>query len=189
MLPLTWCRSLLHPEPVNRIRPLVVASLLCTLVQVGVARADQGEWQFGAGGGAYMGAATDDGGRVAPIGALSVTYALTDYWQLGLGVVAGAEVLAPTGPHGLAHVLLDGRFVLDAMTWVPYFTFGVGALIRDDPLDQRTDMTAHVGLGVDYRPSRQWSAGLIARYHFVLTDFAATVGPVEISLGVRFYLD
>ncbi len=123
------------------------------------------------------------------MGCLGVSYALTDYWQLGLAVTSGAEVLAPDSPHGLAHVLLDGRFVLDALTWVPFLTFGVGALFREADIGHETDMTAHLGLGVDYRPSRRWSFGLIIRYHFTLTDFTRTVGPVEISFGARLYLD
>ncbi len=151
--------------------------------------ADKGEWELAAGVGAHWSSDANSGSSLAPAAHVSVTAALTDYWQLGIGFIGGADVMASEGARGYTHVLLDARFVLDALKWVPYVTFGVGALVRESSPEWRNDLTAHVGLGVTYRPSRKWGLGVIARYHMALTDLERTTGPVEFSFSGHFYLD
>ncbi len=53
----------------------------------------------------------------------------------------------------------------------------------------RFDATAHLGGGVEYRPDRSWSLGLVFRYHATLTDLTGTVGPFDLSVTYSFYSD
>ncbi len=171
------------------------------------ARADQGELALSLGlttlqvsaSGLSDGAGADDlsAGRLGFLAHAGLTYSLTDYWQVAGLVEGGAGLLGGPDPEGLFQVLVDGRFVLDALTWVPYLTAGGGLLVRtlgpDAYYDQgaprpRLDATIHVGLGVDYRPRRDWALGAVARYHVVLTDLARTTGPVALTLtGSLFF--
>ena len=166
---------------------------LCILSS-GASRADKGEWQMAAGLGTHI-LVTSNGStsttQLAPTLQLGVAYAITDYWQLAIQLYGGAEVLQEKGPGGFAQALIEARFVLDALTWVPYLSVGFGTTVRDNPAPDATatDATAHLGIGVDYRPKRKWSIGLDARYNFLLTDFKGTTGPIQTTLTFKLYLD
>lgn len=185
--------------------PALVLALSVTLPRA--ARADQGELALSLGlttlqvtaSGLSDGAGADDL-SVARLGLLAhagLTYSLTDYWQLAGIVEGGVGLLDTPAPEGLVEVLVDGRFVIDALTWVPYLSFGGGLLLRGVGPDAyyqpggagpRLDATVHVGLGVDYRPRRAWALGAVARYHLVLTDLARTTGPIALTLtGSLFF--
>ena len=188
---LTTCVRPINAVQVRNLLPFlqVIVAIAMGVSLSGPALADKGEWELAVGLGTHLGSDVTEGMTVAPTAQVGVTASLTDYWQLGLGFIGGAEVLAPNSPMGQTHVILDARFVLDALQWVPYVTFGVGALIRESEPDWRTDLTGHIGLGVTYRPSRKWGVGIIARYHIALTDLDRTTGPVELSFAGHFYLD
>jgi opacity protein-like surface antigen len=168
--------------------------IIFTLLPSSPGRADKGEWQMAVGLGTHT-LVTSTGNnattQLAPTIQLGVAYALTDYWQLAIELFGGAEVLLKDGPGGFAQALIEARFVFDALTWVPYVGLGFGTTVRDAPSSDiiATDATAHVGIGVDYRPSRRWSIGLSARYNFLLTDFDGSTGPIQTTITFKLYMD
>jgi hypothetical protein len=178
----------------------LVAAALLLAVPAG-AGADEGELRVSVGAGVLLPVTALDAEtsltRPTPILDVAAVYAITDFWQIGLALRGGVALGGGRDPEGVGHVLLDGRFVIDALTWVPWLTFGAGLLVRQDGTDAYlgsgsgpdVDPTAHVGLGVDWRPARQWSLGAVARYHLVLTELDVTTGPVEISLFGSLYFD
>lgn len=129
----------------------------------------------------------------APSVELSAFNSLTDFWQIGLTTSWG-----PTFGHtdGMTHSLnanLEGRFILDALTWVPYLSFGVGGWAREtfDEGSRAWTLDASVfgGFGVDYRVQRDWSVGLLARGHMLITDTHETIGPFDVQLLFSLYFD
>ncbi len=141
----------------------------------------------------------DDGTLLAHffvLGDVSLTWSITEYWELSASI-RGGGALAGDQPEGIVHAILDCRYVIDALTWVPWLTMGVGALYRtrgtaaylgDESAAGALDMTAHAGLGVDYRPESNWSIGAVVRYNFAITDdISRVVGPIELSLSASYY--
>jgi hypothetical protein len=85
---------------------------------------------------------------------------------------------------------LEGRFVIDALTWVPYLAFGGGAWARHEANEGwRVDGSIYGGFGIDYRPARAWSVGFLARGHVLLTDLQRSTGPFDAQILVSIYLD
>ena len=134
--------------------------------------------------------------RLAPILELSYRYAVDDFWEFGGQLGVGAGLGADHQSEFVGHVAFESRYVIDALTWVPYLCIGLGALWRSDGPrawaggpEHAVDVTAHLGLGVEYRPARSWSIGLAAKYYLVLTDMAETTGPVHLNVSASWYLD
>ncbi len=163
------------------------------------ARADAEEWKLSLGVGAANTSSTVEEQEeplltfTAPSIEVSAIYSLTDFWQIGLTTSWG-----PTFGHseGMSHALnmnLEGRFILDALTWVPYLSFGSGGWARETfeegSRQWRFDASVFGGFGVDYRPQRDWSVGLLARGHVMVTDLERTVGPFDAQLLLSIYLD
>ncbi len=124
---------------------------------------------------------------------MSAINSLTDFWQFGLSANWG-----PTFSHleGITHgvnVNVEGRFVLDALTWVPYVSFGLGGWARETLIANdhswQLDASLFGGFGIDYRPQRDWSVGFLARGHMLITDLENTVGPFDAQLLFSLYFD
>lgn len=131
----------------------------------------------------------------------SAHYFLTDFWVLGLSVRGGLAYGDAPDPEGLFQTFAEAQFILDALTWVPWACGGVGMLLRSEgpgaylgvEEGPALDATVHFGVGVDYRPAREWSIGAGLRWHIVLTDDTsdptALDGPFEIGFRFTWYLD
>ena len=163
------------------------------------AHAEQGEGAWTLGGTVPIFThPTDDASlsRVAILGDLGLRYALDDFWELGAVVHGGIGLGGDQRPEGIGHALVETRYTIDALTWVPFLSAGLGCLIRSDgPASwrgvsgPRVDLTGHLGFGVEYRPERTWSLGLVARFHGVFTDIQDTIGPFGISMSWSGYWD
>jgi len=164
------------------------------------AHAEEGEWALSLGPGAWIASTTvgdEEVATVAPTAHLAARYGLDDFWQLGVAVDAGVALSAGHDPAfvGMAH--LQAYYFLDVVRWVLWASAGVGALVRgahpEVLLGAQTgagvDLSAVVGLGLDYRPARDWSLGLTARYHLVLTDLDRTAPAVVLAVAWTTYLD
>ena len=175
-----------------------VLGILCLLVCLPAASADQGEWKLSGRLGLATLSVTEEGAEEArgnvilPTVEFGALYALTDFWQLGLSIGGGPEFLESTIAPAL-WAQIDGRFIIDALTWVPYLAFGAGAFFRQDVSEDgrswRFDPSIYGGFGIDYRPARSWSVGLLARGHMILTDLGRTSGPFDAQLTFSAYLD
>jgi hypothetical protein len=171
---------------------------LCLFFCLPAASADQGEWKLSGRLGLATLTMTQEGAEevttnlIAPTVEFGALYALTDFWQLGLSVGGGPQFSDSTVSPALS-AQIDGRLIIDALTWVPYLAFGAGALARKDVSEEgrtwRFDPSIYGGFGVDYRPARSWSVGLLARGHMVLTDLERTAGPFDVQLTFSTYLD
>jgi len=162
-------------------------------------QANTGEWKLSLGVGVANTSSTNTPEDeplltvTAPSIEISAINSLTDFWQIGLTANWG-----PTFGHadGMTHALnvnLEGRFILDALTWVPYLSFGIGGWARETPAENertwRLDASLFGGFGVDYRPQREWSLGLLARGHVLVTDIDGTVGPFDAQILFSLYFD
>ena len=150
------------------------------------ARAEADEWTVSLGA-FYRGLSTHDAtagaGYINALGAAGAfRYGLDDFWQLGGSLHAGIALGTPPGASGASSIGFLGtasvelHWVVDIVTWVPYLTLSAGALARaGGPTDGvRLDALVGVGGGIDYRPDRSWSVGLVARAEFPVTDLART---------------
>lgn len=133
-------------------------------------------------------------GHFFVMGNVAAVFGFTEYWQLAVAVRAGGAV-AGDAPETAVGVLLDGRFIIDRMTWTPWISFGIGGLYRSRGTNaylggaetERLDFSVHAGLGLDYDIGDGWGMGVVARYHLLLTDdLARVIGPIEISLQATF---
>jgi len=125
---------------------------------------------------------------------MAYRHGVDDFWELGVSLAAGAELGGGYTEHPVAHALFESRCLLDAFSWVPYFSFGLGALLRDESewRDRRgpeVAVTGHAGIGIEWRPTRSWSVGFAVRYHATLTDLAHAVGPIGFNLSASWYPD
>ena len=163
------------------------------------ALANAGEWKLNVGLGVANTSSSTTGSEesiytvTAPTVEVGGVLSLTDFWQIGVAANWG-----PTfgDPHGTTHTLnvnLEGRFILDALTWVPYLAFGVGGWNREignsGTREGRLDASVFGGFGIDYRPQRDWSIGFLARGHVLVTDIDATIGPFDAQILGSFYFD
>ena len=178
---------------------LAVAALLVALAPTAV-HAEEGElaWSVGAGFDSTLTLASH--GTVArwtPRIGGGVRYALDDFWELGGALAVGVGLGGGPRAEPVFHLLAEARYVIDALQWVPYLCAGAGLLVRGDGPDAYAgpgsgpafDATLHLGFGVEYRPSRDWSVGAVARYHLALPDPTRTVGPIDVFLSASFYYD
>ena len=161
------------------------------ILWVNPAVAEEGEVSIGAGPTVSTWTPQDSvAERWAPGVAVDVAWWLTDFWSLaariGTGLALEAEESRP-----LAHGQLEGRYVLDALTWVPWACVGTSGLWLNGSgaPDQDLVWSAHAGVGIDYRPSRRWSFALETRFHASLEPWRSLVGPLELGLVARMYLD
>ena len=162
-------------------------------------QANAGEWKLSLGLGLSNESTTIEGEDealllvTAPTIEVSGVLALTDYWQLGLTANWGPTFGHSEGVTQTLNTNLEGRFVLDALTWVPYLSFGVGGWARERFIDTtstwRIDASVFGGFGIDYRPQRDWSIGFLARGHVLVTDPEGTIGPFDAQVLGSFYFD
>jgi len=180
-----------------RPRPIALAIPLCVgLAVIGApsARAEMDEWQLSFGAG-YRGVVLDvDPGLSihAPGVALGGWYGLDDYWQLGGGLQAGIGI--PVADEGAAPdagfvgaVTAEARYVLDIVEWVPHLGAAVGALWNGVG-DGAVDLIVGAGLGIDYRPARDWSVGLVGRFDLALTDLDGVSATYHVALVYSLHL-
>ncbi len=122
---------------------------------------------------------------------IGARYGVDDFWELAAQLSGGANLTESTRGDGLGMASLEARYTIDALTWVPWVCAGVGVLARADVGDQdlRLDMAAHLGVGLDYRPERDWGLSFSARVHSPLTDPERSSGPLETTIAYAWYLD
>ncbi len=117
--------------------------------------------------------------------------------QLGGYLAAGVALSGDHDPAFVGHAGAEAQLFIDVITWVAYAVAGAGALVRDAHADSlseqdpglRIDATAHLGLGLDYRPARDWSVGGVARYQLVLTDLDRTAPTFDVALAYTLYFE
>jgi len=182
------------------LRCALILSALLTATAPSAARAETGELALSLGAGTWVGSATVGDSEIvttAPTGVVALRYGLDDFWQIGASVAAGVGLSADHDPGflGLAH--LEAYYFVDIITWVLWGVAGVGVLARDAHPDvlagtasaPALDLTAAVGLGLDYRPDRDWSVGGVFRYTFVLTDLDRTAPSAHLALCWTWYFE
>ena len=171
------------------------------------AHAEMDEWQLSLGP-AYRGIVYDVDPSLAlhaPGATFGGWYGLDDFWQLGGAVHAGVafpigDAAATLEPAPLAAATVEVRYVLDIVEWVPHVDLAAGVMWsgsgRGQPAsagpsgssDGAFDAIVGVGLGLDYRPARDWSLGLTGRYDFVLSDWDGVSAAYLVTLVYSFYI-
>jgi hypothetical protein len=179
-----------------------LAALIAPAVPAGPAHADAEAWTLSPG----LVWRTADDALTGPFHALGVGfgahYGLDDFWQIGGTLeaawlpVRGDTSEDPTGLLGLAR--LDVRWLIDVLTWVPFFEASVGAVVRGrngpgelgtSPASPRLDLLAMGSLGLDYREARDFSVGLRVGVGGLLTDLDRTGLLTRVDLVLNFHLD
>jgi hypothetical protein len=96
-------------------------------------------------------------------------------WSLvALGESAQNVHTPRTRPTNVANVGVGMAYVFDVLKWVPYAGLLASsyALLGGTLEHPRFPLGATAALGLDYRFSRQWAAGVAFRQHFLLTDMS-----------------
>ncbi len=161
----------------------------------GTARAEADEWALSLGAGlrGLVEAPTDDAesnSRYA-VGLTSrLRYGIDDFWQAGLSVDLGLNV---DDAAFVGSILAEAHYIIDIVSWVPYLTIGVGALVRDGTPSSagpvlRTDLVVAIGGGVEYRPERDFAIGLSGRYELVPTDYSRVDG-FQVALSYVLFFE
>jgi len=134
--------------------------------------------------------------RMGALGGITYRYAVDDFWELGGNLSFGVDAGGDQAAAFVGQALFETRYVIDALTWVPYLCIGAGALMRSgaprvwkEESTLSVDLSAHAGIGVEWRPARAWSIGIAARYHILITDFAETRGPIDLNVSASWYVD
>jgi hypothetical protein len=102
---------------------------------------------------------------------LHYTYGLSDAFNLiadgGTSLLFAGRSSMPT----LSNVDVGVAYVLDVLTWVPWAGLEAGGYaLTSDPGGGTTVFPgAALALGVDYRFSRSWAAGVVLRQHWLFT--------------------
>jgi len=116
---------------------------------------------------------------------LGYRYGLSDFFTL---LVDGGYAILPAEVEHLAFVRVGATYTIDALEWVPWLGLAVGGYVAPDP-DTRLDGGASVGLGVDYRPQREWSVGLDAWYHALFRQLEEVPAVLTVGVNLTWYLD
>ncbi len=153
-----------------------VALGLGTLLAAPGAAAEQGERAFQLSASALAGE-----GLLAPTLGGGWRMAWTDYIELGGELGAGLELTGDASTP-IARVLLEARYLLDALTWVPWLAAGATFTTPVDGFDARWGGWA--GVGLDYRPRRERSYGIALRAH---RDLASGFALGELAVIVSLY--
>ena len=111
--------------------------------------------------------------RAAPGLCARLRYGVGDFFQLGGRIDVGLGI--PTDASRLALVtsaLFEVHYVIDIVTWVPFLTLGLGALLRDAVPERglRMDPVLALGGGLEYRPTRDEALGFTAGYDWMPFD-------------------
>lgn len=173
-------------------------ALLLALMATG-ARAEQGERAMGVGLG-NLSLRSESGGvtvkRQAPYLQGELRYAVTDFVEVGGLVRVGVGLGGGLDPELVGALHAEVRYVLDALTWVPWFGGGLGLLVRGDGPrgyfkggGPSFDPTAHLGVGLDWRASRRVALGAAFRFHLSLTELGQSLGPFDAALTCTFFAD
>lgn len=102
----------------------------------------------------------------------------TDFWRLTADAGASHHFGQtiddePAGPHTVVSAALGARYTFDVFTYVPYAELAgvvhpLGAPSTGSPGGEL--FSARIGLGLDYRMSREWSVGAAVRLHAPVTQ-------------------
>jgi hypothetical protein len=181
-----------HPLSLRRITLGLVTLGLTTLALAPWARAEQGEVAVTITTAGWLTATEGDGGY-GPVGGVDVHWSAHDDWQVG-GLVRGGVLCTIVSPcEGVGQVSVEARFIFDALTWVPWLALGGGIFFGKaeslDGTDVHTTPLFHAGVGVDWRPAREWSIGGAVRYHLQVMALQETIGPMELGFTASFYFD
>ncbi|MCC6623271.1 MAG: hypothetical protein IT385_18575 [Deltaproteobacteria bacterium] len=177
----------------RRVACVLVSSLL-VLIAAG-ARAEMEEWQISVGPG-YRGVVLDSDPALAihaPGVSFGAWYGIDDYWQLGggghagLGIPVATEGAAPD-PAFVGSLGAEVRYVLDIVEWVPHLAVAIGGMWNGVGELGAFDLIVGGGLGIDYRPAREWSVGLSGRYDVALTDLDGISATFHVALVYSLHL-
>lgn len=118
-------------------------------------------------------------------------YGLDDFFQVGLAL----DLDLTTDPAFVGALAAEVHYVIDIVTWVPYVSLGLGALVRDavptsadTTSAPRADLLATLGGGLEYRPARDYAFDLHGRYELVLTDFDRS-SSFSVVLGYTLFFE
>ena len=116
-------------------------------------------------------------------------YGLT--WEITLVLEARYSKHIPATKHGQMVAVLSGvEWALDVLRFVPFFSIETGAYFAQDPsFGSTTDVGFALGIGVDYRVNRSFSAGLYGRYHLVASNVNKFPAYVDTGLRFAFHFD
>lgn len=185
----------------NRVFVNVRSLMTCACLSVsllfgaGAARAESGEWTLWGGlGGQWSqvgNAAGDVDDRwVLPSLEIGAVLALDDYWQIGVSCSAGPSFLGDASPEPAERFGVEARFIIDALTWVPYLSAGVAAVVHHQEVGAaRLDGALFGGFGMDYRPQRAWSLGGFGRAWATVTGPSHTSLTLDFQVVFSFYVD
>ena len=148
------------------------------------ARAVEHEHHFGVGAGPAILKVDDKAGlMVGAGGALHYAYGLSDAFnfvaEYSTAIVAlDAKLDTPTTPHTRPSTVdtlgVGAAYVFDVLRWVPYASvLAGGSLLHGGTLDKNLFAGGvQLGLGVDYKFSFSWAAGIAYRQHLLLTTMS-----------------
>ena len=168
---------------------ITALSLVVLSVTPRVANAEAGELSLSAGLTAARWADSRGGPAILDSGlALGATWWFTDFWSVALRLRGTSTITGVDAPAPVMNAALEARYVLDALTWVPWACAGAGGGWGDHSgPGGGAAALVHAGVGIDYRPSRRWSVGLSGRYYVALTDLERTSGPMALTVALRLY--
>ena len=121
---------------------------------------------------------------------LTAGYGPNDVMTLRL---RGSYAVHPAAdPLHVAQLAVEAVYLLDVLTWVPYFGGGVGAAVSARDGRERVDLTLLAVVGLDYLVRRDLLVGVEARGALLPTGFSEDAfepGLFSVSLKVGWLFD
>ena len=152
---------------------VLVATVAASLAVAGAARAVEHEHQIGLEAGMPILVVNGASSHVLTGAGAGVhyTYGLTDAFNL---IADGGSSFLFTGGSGtVSNVDVGLAYVLVVLTWVPWAGIEAGGYaLTGDASGTAFFPGAAIALGVDYRFTRSWAAGIELRQHLLLTSFS-----------------
>jgi opacity protein-like surface antigen len=179
-------------------RALPGLAALAALLAPASARAVEHEHHLGVGlGGAALKVDDKGGMMVGGAAAAHYAYGFTDAFnfvaEYSSAIVAlDAKLDTPTTPHtrpGTIDTLgIGAAYVFDVLRWVPYASImASGSLLHGGTIDgSLLTGGAQLGLGVDYKFSFSWAAGVAYRQHLFLTKMSTYPSYSQVFLRIEY---
>ncbi len=169
---------------------LVLGAVALTLATAEPAAAYEEQWSLELDAGYARALPAEDAPADGLQLGLTAGYGPNDVFTLRL---RGSYALHPASdPLHVGLFAVEAVYLLDVLTWVPYFGGGVGAALSARDGRQRVDLALTAVVGVDYLVRRDLLVGVEARGALLPTGFARDAfepGLLSVALKVGWLFD
>jgi len=110
-------------------------------------------------------------------------YMLADDWTL-LATASYAAFIGPEPACDLGAIAVGVAYLIDAVSWVPDFFAGAAFLTGVGHREVGLDLGLLAGMGLEYRPFREFGVGARGEYRMPIVHFSDIPGVLSVGVYV-----